>query len=760
MAVSIPRLRIWFGVMALAVAVVAAGFYLYARRLQYVALKNLPAKIGVDIQQSSEGFTFTKSEGNRTLFSIHASKVLQYKAGGRAHLQDVNIIVYGRDGKRFDQIYGNDFDYDPEAGTVAARGEVNIDLEGNDASGEAGQAVPREVRNPIHLKLAGLTFNQKTGQAETDGAVEFRVPQASGTAHGARYSTKDNSLQLLSAVDVQTGGAQATRIQAASGLFTKEPRVLVLDRAEMASETYNIAADHATLDMAEDNALQAVHAAGNVRLAEPKGGMEVRSPRAELKLGAKNTLETSRFLDGVELMASAQGTSGHAGEMLLHFAPARAARGAKQEQAQLQTIDAMHGVTLRRAAPPKGENPQDTAIASDAMTFHVQDGHVLTSAETLAQGQLIMSSTAARHKGEQTVIDAQHFTADFGERNQLKTVHGTGAVKVTSRAPNAPDRVSTSAAIVAEFNPSGDLSHVVQTGQFRYREASHSANEPGGRAFFAERASYSPQDDSLTMTGAPRLVDGGMTVTADSIRMLRATGEAFAQGNVKSTYSELKVQPDGALLATSDPVHVTAHAMNAVQMSGLAHYSGNARLWQGANIVEGQTIDFDQKARTIVASGDRHRLVTSLFTHVDSKGAVSTMLVTAPHLEYVDRTRRAVYSGGVTAQSEGGVMTAGQADVFLNAAGSARANGPSQLERIVATSRVVLQQQERRAQGEHLVYTAATGTYVMTGGSPVLSDPVNGTVRGDSLTFFSRDDRVVVEGKDGSRTVTHTHVSR
>jgi lipopolysaccharide export system protein LptA len=81
------------------------------------------------------------------------------------------------------------------------------------------------------------------------------------------------------------------------------------------------------------------------------------------------------------------------------------------------------------------------------------------------------------------------------------------------------------------------------------------------------------------------------------------------------------------------------------------------------------------------------------------------------------------------------------------------------LDHIVATTHVLVQQQERRAQGEHLLYTAANGTYVITGGSPMLSDPVNGTVHGDSLTFYSRDDRVVVEGNGSSRTVTHTHIS-
>jgi lipopolysaccharide export system protein LptA len=82
------------------------------------------------------------------------------------------------------------------------------------------------------------------------------------------------------------------------------------------------------------------------------------------------------------------------------------------------------------------------------------------------------------------------------------------------------------------------------------------------------------------------------------------------------------------------------------------------------------------------------------------------------------------------------------------------------LDHIIASTHVLVQQQERRAEGNKLLYTAANGSFVMTGGSPMLSDPVNGTVRGDSLTFYSHDDRVVVEGDGSSRTVTHTHISR
>jgi lipopolysaccharide export system protein LptA len=782
MPVTISRLRIWFAAIGLVIVAVVAGFYFYGRYQTLLALKNLPGKVGINIQQTSEGFTLSKSEGGRTLFTIHASKATQYKEGGHAELHDVNIIVYGRKSDRFDQIYGNDFDYDQQAGTVVAKGEVHIDLEGN-AEGQKldDQAPPHEMQNPIHLHADGMTFNQKTGLAETAGRVEFRVPQAEGTALGATYDSKKNELTMNSEVDIQTEGPEPTHIVAMHGAITKEPRVLTLETVQVTGGDHTLLADHAVVNLGADNSIQHVDAMGNVRMSDASG-IEVRSPQAALKLNANNAVDSALFTGGVDFKSATKGASGHSGEMLLQFVAMkkaakpspRAKYGPVQErkksgavpstpssgsQARLQTIYARQKATLRQAPRENSKNPQAFTLTSDAITFHVIEGKLLSAAETLGPGQIVMTAASPKNAGEQTVIDAQRFTAEFGEENHLRTVHGIGAVRAVSKVPNQPDKLSASETMTAQFTPVGEISRVLQEGHFHFTEGQTSKDEPGGRSGFADRAVYSPQDDSVTMQGSPRVVDGGITVTANSIRLLRHSGEAFAQGNVKTTYSELKMAPNGALLATADPIHVTARSMNALQLTGLAHYTGEARLWQGSNIVEAQTIDFDQKARTIVALGDRKRLVSSVFMQVDGKGKATTMLVTAPRLSYADNERQAHYSGGVTAHAEDGVMTADHADVFLNAASAARVAGPSQMDHIVATSHVLVQQQERRAEGEKLVYTASTGAYVMTGGAPMLSDPVNGTVRGDSLTFYSHDDRVVVVGDGSSRAVTHTHVS-
>ena len=763
MPLSIPRLRIWFAVLALAAVAVVGGFYFRARMAMRDALRDLPGKVGIDIQQTSEGFTMSKSEGGRTLFTIHASKATQFKQGGHATLHNVYIIVYGRQSDRFDRISGDDFDYDQRSGDVVSKGLVHIDMQGG-IGDKAGTPSP-EAKNPIHLAAEGMTFHQKTGMADSDGRVDFQLAQAAGTARGATYDSKDNQLTLHAAVDINTQGKQPSHILAHSGTITKEPRLVTMQGVQMTTQSRTMLANEAVVHLAQDNSVQRVNATGDVRLSDAEG-LELRAPKGELTLGAGNTVESAWFTGGVDFESAKQRAAGHSGEMRMQFV----ADGAKPKAgsgspSRLQTIYASLGTVLRQAPRPGSKNPQSMVMTSDAMTFALNEQQRLTSAETAGPGELTTRSADPKQPGS-TVIDAQHFTADFGEDNRLQTLHGTGAVKVTSQSPGEPDKVSTSQTLVAEFSPSGEITRAVQQGDFRYQEAQSSKDEPGGRRAWAERATYLPLEQSMTLVGDPRVVDGGTTVEADTIRLLRGesgktSGEMFATGNVKSTYSELTPQPSGALLANSDPVHVTARAMNAAQSSGLAHYTGGARLWQGSNIVDAPTIDFDQKTRTIVAQGDLKHPVTSWFAQVDAKGKSSTVLVTAPKLNYSDTDRQAHYSGGVTAKSEDGVMTAGKADVFLNPAGAKQGiSGPSQLDHIVATTHVLVQQQDRRVEGEKLVYQASTGTYVMTGGSPMLSDPVNGTVRGDSLTFYNRDDRVVVEGSDSTRSVTHTHISR
>src|SRR5271169_2402154 len=225
MTLKIYRLRRLLALTTVLLTLVVAGMYFYARSKATNVLKQIPGKIGYDIKQTASGFQISKSDGKRTLFTIQASDVKEFKLNGRAELHNVNIVLYGRDSSRFDQIYGDDFAYDPKTGDVTATGDVQIDLVANPTGlASPDQSTPKELKNPIHLKTRDLVFNKETGNATTDAPVEFRTPQATGSAVGVKYAGKSNTLTLSSQIHVVLSGPDAAVIEAEHGLITNEPR--------------------------------------------------------------------------------------------------------------------------------------------------------------------------------------------------------------------------------------------------------------------------------------------------------------------------------------------------------------------------------------------------------------------------------------------------------------------------------------------------------------------------------------------------------
>jgi lipopolysaccharide export system protein LptA len=246
--------------------------------------------------------------------------------------------------------------------------------------------------------------------------------------------------------------------------------------------------------------------------------------------------------------------------------------------------------------------------------------------------------------------------------------------------------------------------------------------------------------------------------------MNRGTGDAIAEGNVKSTYSELKAQPDGGMFATADPIHVTSGSMTARRTAGVAVYSGHAVLWQNANVVQAPSIEFDREQRSLIAKGTSSQPVSTLLVQVDKNGKAMPVAITSAHLTYRDAERKIFLDGGVTVKGADATMTAQQMSVFLapqNPSQSKSERGtPGRVEQIVAQDHVVITQPTRHATGGRLVYRAEDEKFVLTGGPPSIFDAERGKITGDSLTFYKRDDRVLVEGRETSPTVTKTQVAR
>ena len=112
------------GVLVLALL----GFLGWAHFRVHEELRNLPGRLGADIQREANGFTYSQTVGGRVLFKLHAKRAIQHRTG-EAQLEDAGLVLYGDKGGRADRIYGKNFLYNQAAGVVKAVGVVQLDLQ-------------------------------------------------------------------------------------------------------------------------------------------------------------------------------------------------------------------------------------------------------------------------------------------------------------------------------------------------------------------------------------------------------------------------------------------------------------------------------------------------------------------------------------------------------------------------------------------------------------------------------------------------------
>jgi lipopolysaccharide export system protein LptA len=783
MASAVSRLRRWIALAAFLVLAVVAGFYAYGRWRIHSVVQGLPAKLtklGLDVKQTADSFSVSKSEQGRTIFTARASRAVQLKDGGRVELHNVVITVYGRDADRYDQISGADFEFDPHSGDISARGPVTIDLVANPKGLlHPDQAPPEDLKEPLHIRTSGLVFNQKTGNGFTHEKVEFSMATASGWADGGSYDSHSGELTLERSIRINTMAPNAAELTATRGLITKSPPQVFLAHVHLTHGPQQVEAENATVFLTEANTIERVLGKGNVQVtATGPTELALHSEQAEIFLaGQKSQLHQAVVSGNVHIVTSGrQNTEAFADRTILDFVEGTVLSKARAEGnvKLIQTGSSQAGQAGRteEEGQARSSTAQQVQITASAMDFLAKNGR-LSEAQTSGAAEITISPASASPgpavtgqavTGQVTHVTAGQFTAKLDGSNRLHSLHGAPNAVITSVTPGQPDRVSASAFLDVAFRPQGGINSIVQQGDVRYHD--------GQRMAFAEQGVFTPGNHLIVLSGAPRVTGQGLTTTADTFRLNRESGEATAEGNVKSTYSELKPQPNGALLASSDPIHVTAKSMQARRDSGVALYSGNARLWQGPNVVQASTIRFDRDGRSMVAEGitggeSPAGPVTTVLVQTGADGKTTLVTITSLHLTYTDSERRIHFDGGVTMRNTDAMITGESLDVYLAQSRQATSNQvlthesttPSRLEKAIAHGGIVITQLTRRATGETLTYLAAEDKFTLEGGPPSIFDAERGQITGDSLTFFRHDDRVLVEGKANSPVITKTRVA-
>ena len=771
---TIERLRtlvlIGGALLVVGIAVVLIG----GQWKRHFLSKDLPKRLGIDIQQQADGVNYTQSRKGKTLFKIHAARAVQMKKDGKTLLHDVHIDLYGEDGQRSDTISGSEFEYDPGAGLAQAAGAVEITLMRPGVKPAVAQLKPGSSKpglpqtasnvsgitdNEIHVKTSGLLFNQNSGVATTTQRVDFAVRQGSGNSIGATYDSakgelildhavelhvdRDNAQKISVPVTVHAGHAEFERNQQTCQLtqaladfssgtaqmgnalihFREDGSVLKLDGSDgvdlKTQKGGHVTAPRGTLDFDEHNHPSRGLLEGGTKLemTQPNRQMQGSSPMARLAFDAQGQIRQAHLEQGVLFNTQQQAVNAKGVSTETH-------RTWKSQTADVEFTPA----SSRSAAQRKSSQQQNHASRVEPRTIHGFGGVTITS-ESKAGGIITPSKLSA-----DTVV------AELAPGGVLSSLSGSGHAIFEERTAKGVHQTSSSDQLDVRFVPAGPTSAAKPKGPegpseiASILEVGHVVlvqdpppTRPGQAAQTAVRASatradYDGQTQIMHLSGTPRVQDGALDMTADQIDFARATGDAFAHGNVKASWTSAgspssaspsgppSALPGSSLLGGSSPgangpIHAIASeaelhqsTQEIVFRAAPAKAGNQPRLWQAANSVSAPLITLNRQKQTLTAqaSGAANPVRVMLVRNPSAKpnssqpdsvqpakaggkgksDAPSVIRIRSGDLHYSEGERLALFHGGsvgsVTAETTGtgaATVVSQEAEVKLFPAG-------------------------------------------------------------------------------------------
>ncbi len=848
MRFTIERIRML--VVAAAVVLLAAlGVFLAAAKWKNrLGRPDRPQRLAKEIQQQANEFNFVHAFGAHSQYKIHASEEVQLR-DNRVLLHEVRIELYGEDGSLVDQIAGETFEYDVKSGLAIAEGPVEMVLtqpasagRPNGSANHSGAGAPPKQ---IHVKTSGVTFDRDTGMVTTTQRVEFAMVQGEGSSIGAVYDSQKGDLTLDHAVELSTQrGADSVKIRAQHAEFDRGAQICLLRGAMAETRGEQVTAAQAAIFFREDGSAQRLEGTNGVTLATANGG-RIQAPMATMDFDEHSEPQHGRLEGGVVMDSERQGESAEEGRAVhgtsptadLEFAAQGKLRRAHLERGVEFTEEQGTSGQGDKGISEKGTGNRDKGSASEGgagasalsisrtwrspvadVDFRDAGKGEVELVSVHGTGGVMVTSESRRGDAAaaSSKMSAGEATATFGANSALRSMTGAGHASMVETTATGALQTATGDRLQASFAQPAQSRDQGTTGT-REQESREGVNDiesaeldghvvlfeqpvaksvgqaqPPLRAT-AGKAVYEGAGEWVHLTESPRVTNGGLEISADKVDVSRQSGDGFAHGNVKATWSGATPgrQPESASSAVqgppsfggNGPAHVIAADAEMNQSTGQATFRGRARLWQQANSISAPEIVLNQHLRTVAARTDnaaepvRAVLLNAggppgTVSGASSGGAggtqragkpaaaASTIRVRGGDLWYSDAERRATMHGGVlgavAAETASGTSSSDQLDLRLMPAGEN--DGQAQVDRMTEAGHVVLSSQGRRGTGEKLEYSSLTGDYTLTGTAaapPRMTDPVQGSVTGEALIFHTRDDSVSIEG--GRReTVTQT----
>lgn len=273
----------------------------------------------------------------------------------------------------------------------------------------------------------------------------------------------------------------------------------------------------------------------------------------------------------------------------------------------------------------------------------------------------------------------------------------------------------------------------------------------------AERMEVDNATNLIRFSGNVVSVRGDMVIRSDTLEVLNAGGGGSGEEQVKKIVARGNVQFENATKkATGDQAVYSADERTVV-------LSGNARAWEGENVVSGSrmTIYIDEDKTVVEGGADQRVEVDIISTNKENSGLLavekgkgqtadgkeSPIHVTADRMETDQKQKTVFFEGKVKTRRDDFNMDSDELEVFDSGKEASR------ISKIIARGNVRLDRAGKVATGDKAIYYEGERKFLLTGNAKAWED--QNVVAGSRMEIYLDEDKSVVLG-DGNEQVEVT----
>lgn len=726
------------------------GATYYARLKQQVI--HAPAKpkaLPPNTTASALDWTSTQTKDGKPIVSVRAKDMQEI--GGKYELTGVELRLFHKEGNEYDQVKSVKAEFDINQGILYSDGEVEITM-----GVQADQ--PPNGRLMV-IKSSGVHFESKTGKASTDRPATFQFDRGNGKAVGAEYDPNTRELHMRSQVELIWRGSdpksKPMKVETSDLTYKeRESKVYLAPWSKLTRDTLALSAGPAVVTL-DDGSIQLVETS-NAHGTDRRPGRNIEYAADQLVMNFDDSGQVKHITgtQNAKLTSTAETavTNTTSDRVDLDF-------DTTGEDSTLQTaLSTGHSVVESKPIPKAGsDTPETRILKSDVIkTVMRAGGQEIESMETETAGGLefVPNVPGRPHR----FMNGDRIWIAYGPKNQIQTFRSINVATRTENAraadpsktkdPNQPQApvLTWSKDLLATFEPnSSQLSKLEQWNDFRYEE--------GDRKAKAHHAILDQPKNLITLFTEARVWDTTGSADADKILLDQKSGDFTAQGNVNSTRmpDKKKDQSSSGMLSQDEPLHAKSKNMASTDNNLKIRYEGNALLWQGANRLQADVVEIDRDNNILKAHGHVISQLLDKAKDDDTRKPATKpaarvfTVVKAPELTYNDDDRLAIYQGGALLNRPNMQVKAREIQAFLR-----DDTDDSSLDHAFADGKVEIVQTApgriRNGSSEHAEYYVDEDKVILEQGQPQFLDNVRGSTRGNKLTWFSRDDRLLVNG--------------